>query len=583
MPDYLSSSSVEGNILQQIDELKRRLAALENGDIQAQQLSELTDNMGDIRAGRFIALSTGQEPTDADASGCFVSADAETFSQGDFNIGGVNNGVLQFGVDAQTGKAIFAAGETELGEDGIVSFAEGIAHQQITGAANYRTHLGALLPRGLSLHSGYLESFNGFEESASLVTNYSFETGDLTGWALSGGAGLTLTVTDDTNYVNSQPPYFEGSYGLQVSGTTASTGFVSSNTFNVTGGARYFVEAFLKYLTGSSTGDSLYTCYIRWYDAGANLLASDVFGVLSIQAEEAEFSRKAGMFIAPMAATTALIDFAFAPMGAVDLAIDDVYVIAITSGSKLELIPSAALIQAPMIQVTETNSHPAPLADRLGLYPDEKRWKQINEDGTVKTIATTDDTFTEANLSLSDVTTADVSTSAHGFTPKAPNNTTQFLRADATWATPVVPILGNEGALVYRNATQTFNLSANITWNTAYYNDNNLFWNAANGDRLVAPTGGRYMFGIDIQGTANILIYVTFEHYNSEGVLQNRFSRHKHPAGETGAMMSVVSPPIAMLTNDYTVVTLGAAAAFTSSAASAATTAYNCGWILRIK
>lgn len=41
---------------------------------------------------------------------------------------------------------------------------------------------------------------------------------------------------------------------------------------------------------------------------------------------------------------------------------------------------------------------------------------------------------TEAKLGLSDNTTADVSTTKHGFTPKAPNDTGKFLRGDGTWA-----------------------------------------------------------------------------------------------------------------------------------------------------
>ena len=36
---------------------------------------------------------------------------------------------------------------------------------------------------------------------------------------------------------------------------------------------------------------------------------------------------------------------------------------------------------------------------------------------------------------LTDTTTGDVSTSAHGLVPKAPNDTTKYLRGDATWAT----------------------------------------------------------------------------------------------------------------------------------------------------
>ena len=45
------------------------------------------------------------------------------------------------------------------------------------------------------------------------------------------------------------------------------------------------------------------------------------------------------------------------------------------------------------------------------------------------------DTVKDEDLSLSDVTTGNVSTTAHGFVPKAPNSTSQFLRGDATWAT----------------------------------------------------------------------------------------------------------------------------------------------------
>ncbi|OGZ64132.1 MAG: hypothetical protein A3A98_04095 [Candidatus Staskawiczbacteria bacterium RIFCSPLOWO2_01_FULL_40_39] len=44
------------------------------------------------------------------------------------------------------------------------------------------------------------------------------------------------------------------------------------------------------------------------------------------------------------------------------------------------------------------------------------------------------DTVKDSDLSLSDITTNDVSTTKHGFAPKAPNNTTRFLRGDATWS-----------------------------------------------------------------------------------------------------------------------------------------------------
>lgn len=48
---------------------------------------------------------------------------------------------------------------------------------------------------------------------------------------------------------------------------------------------------------------------------------------------------------------------------------------------------------------------------------------------------------TDANMTTTDITTNNVSTSKHGFVPKAPNNTYQFLRADASWAALPVEIV----------------------------------------------------------------------------------------------------------------------------------------------
>ncbi len=44
-------------------------------------------------------------------------------------------------------------------------------------------------------------------------------------------------------------------------------------------------------------------------------------------------------------------------------------------------------------------------------------------------------TLSESALALTDVTTNDVSITKHGFVPKAPNSTSQYLRGDGTWAT----------------------------------------------------------------------------------------------------------------------------------------------------
>ncbi len=48
-------------------------------------------------------------------------------------------------------------------------------------------------------------------------------------------------------------------------------------------------------------------------------------------------------------------------------------------------------------------------------------------------------TITEANITLADNTTNNVTTSAHGFVVKAPNDASKFFRGDATWAIPSSP------------------------------------------------------------------------------------------------------------------------------------------------
>lgn len=72
---------------------------------------------------------------------------------------------------------------------------------------------------------------------------------------------------------------------------------------------------------------------------------------------------------------------------------------------------------------------------------------------------------TDAIMTTSDVTTNNVSTSKHGFVPKAPNSTTQFLRGDATWATPSGPFTtvrktGLEQGALTTSLTQAVNETA---------------------------------------------------------------------------------------------------------------------------
>jgi hypothetical protein len=86
---------------------------------------------------------------------------------------------------------------------------------------------------------------------------------------------------------------------------------------------------------------------------------------------------------------------------------------------------------------------------------------------------------TDANLTTTDITTNDVSTSKHGFAPKAPNDTTKFLRGDATWA--VVPA-GGLTKFTEAEATTSPN-------NTVYVDSLTAAGSTTNVDVAIVPKG----------------------------------------------------------------------------------------------
>ena len=84
-------------------------------------------------------------------------------------------------------------------------------------------------------------------------------------------------------------------------------------------------------------------------------------------------------------------------------------------------------------------------------------------------------TITEAMQVLADNTTADVAITQHGYAPKAPNDTTKFLRGDATWAVPTAsPTWDTIGAAA--GSATTANGVNTIVYNTAPTADSKVAW-----------------------------------------------------------------------------------------------------------
>lgn len=108
------------NLLKRIESLERKLTSLQNSSIKINTLDELTDNLGVQRAGGFLATnSESGEPDDGTYTGCFMSADGYSIGGSIYNIGGLNNGTLQWGAENTGGAILAGAGAVTLDKNGI--------------------------------------------------------------------------------------------------------------------------------------------------------------------------------------------------------------------------------------------------------------------------------------------------------------------------------------------------------------------------------------------------------------------------------------------------------------------------------
>lgn len=119
LDNMLAKKAVRANFMSAQEDMQGDLEVTGQRTTFVDQLAEVSPNLGTISAGRFLALSAGSEPTDSDACGAFMSADGETFGSSTYNVGGVNNGTLQFGLSSTDGKALAGAGEVIIDADGI--------------------------------------------------------------------------------------------------------------------------------------------------------------------------------------------------------------------------------------------------------------------------------------------------------------------------------------------------------------------------------------------------------------------------------------------------------------------------------
>lgn len=136
--------------------------------------------------------------------------------------------------------------------------------------------------------------------------------------------------------------------------------------------------------------------------------------------------------------------------------------------------------------------------------------RKITVNGTQQDLSA-DRTFTvtDANLSTSDVTTNDVSITKHGFVPKAPNDTTKFLRGDGTWATAGGGITVGTTAVTSGTDGRVFFQAGGVVQQTGTF-----FWDNTN-SRLSLGQGATPGARLDVRAQGALSTDIAFRVRNS--------------------------------------------------------------------
>lgn len=269
--DMLARDTVpveSGNFLEDIKETKREAIKADMAESASSQLSDISDDLGLITSGEF-RVGNGNEPGDG-FSGVRIAYPPMTYSSMEWNIVGINNDVIQFGLNSDDGSAYFAGGNGVIDSEGInlngIRYALRHYATDIDGTNARYGRFEMVIPDGEIipvLKLSYQDA-----TASELISNPGFETGDFTNYTDSTTGTATISV--ETDHPKSGT-YSSKIYSYAPGDGSTSSGEIFTDEITVSPSSNYtYIFNFLTSKFSTGGGHVAYNTIrgrVYWYDS----------------------------------------------------------------------------------------------------------------------------------------------------------------------------------------------------------------------------------------------------------------------------------------------------------------------------
>lgn len=271
--DLIAPVAISNNLQSQLKAFELSNQIQDRKSVETGSLDNITNDMGLQIQGEFRS-GTG-EPGDG-FTGVRIGWPGFSYIESDWNIVGVNNDLLEFGLSAANGKAYFAGGAGTIDKDGInlEGMRKAIEHHYLRPSTGYNYWARSELFQTQVMPAPDYRIRYTEHGPADYATNGGFETGDFT--------GHTITVVPPDTFVVDSVDVFDGVYSAHahLSGSDVDSPRVVDietavgSIFPATPGNYYSVKLQYKFICDQFADHTL-ILGISWKDGGGSEISLD--------------------------------------------------------------------------------------------------------------------------------------------------------------------------------------------------------------------------------------------------------------------------------------------------------------------